>query len=126
MLVSCRYCGRIHEKSHICQSKTKRTKDNSALAVKFRNTNAWKKKSAEIRKRDNFLCQVCILENKYIFHKIEVHHIKSIEKAFWKRLDNFNLITLCPSCHKEADNSKISGNFLLDLAAKQEKMRNAL
>lgn len=79
----------------------------------------------EIRKRDRFLCQVCLLDNRYIFNGLEVHHIIPIIEKWEKRLDNYNLITLCTACHKLADNGKIDAIFLGQLAAKIEKASQA-
>ena len=44
----------------------------------------------------------------YQFNKLEVHHISPISKSWNKRLKNNNLITLCSTCHKMADNNDIS------------------
>lgn len=63
----------------------------------------WKKQRNFARKRDDFRCQVCGLQEGNSHH--HVHHIKpfrffdSPTKA--NALDN--LTTLCPSCHKRAE-----------------------
>ena len=53
----------------------------------------------EILKRDKYTCQIC---GKKGDSKLHIHHIlKKLESG-----GDFpdNLITLCPSCHKSADN----------------------
>lgn len=67
----------------------------------------------EIKERDKFLCQYCLKNGKIVFQKLEVHHIDPISKAWHKRLDNGNLITLCSFCHKMAETGDIKKNDLL-------------
>lgn len=63
----------------------------------------WKKLSEKVRARDDFTCQNCgIMETDKAFH---VHH-KIPFKQFVNRYDankEANLITLCPTCHRLAD-----------------------
>ena len=63
----------------------------------------WKKLTEKMRKRDNYTCQSCgIKEKDRAFH---VHH-KIPFKQFGHRYEankTENLITLCPSCHKLAE-----------------------
>lgn len=114
MLVSCKYCGGLHERGTECQSKPKRVKENS-IAVRFRNTNAWRKQSKHIAKVDNYLCLVCKAQKKYVYDNLEVHHIVPIAEDYTKRLDDGNLITLCVEHHKMADANKISREELRTL-----------
>jgi 5-methylcytosine-specific restriction endonuclease McrA len=54
----------------------------------------WKLKAYQIKKRDNFTCQVC--ESK---KALNVHHIIYLkDKELWDYPDNY-LITLCCQCH---------------------------
>jgi 5-methylcytosine-specific restriction enzyme A len=119
MLVSCLYCSGRHKRGVICQNKPKdnRKKIPNEI-IKFRSGKAWQKKRMEIKTRDKFLCQACLLDGKYIFQNLEVHHIESISKNWEKRLVNHNLITLCHYCHKMAEIGKIDENTLLCLAIK--------
>ena len=56
----------------------------------------WKKKSGEIKARDEFTCQKC-----GDFTKLEVHHIRYIKGLMlWEYEDSY-LITLCRKCHQE-------------------------
>jgi len=54
----------------------------------------WKLKSYEIKKRDNFTCQICGKKEK-----LHVHHVQ-YEPNFmvWQYPGNY-YITLCESCH---------------------------
>lgn len=128
MLVSCSHCNGIHKRSERCKARIKNNckkyvKKEENNITRFRRTNAWKCKSLEIRNRDLHLCQLCIyLHSRYSFTKLSVHHIIPISRNFNKRLDNYNLITLCPTCHEMAEN-KFSVKILQELAAEQERKR---
>lgn len=116
MMVSCSYCGGVHTRGFQCgkRPKDKRKKEETYI-TRFRSTNVWKRKREEIKARDKFLCQWCKQKGTYVFTKLEVHHIWPISKAWNKRLDNSNLITLCTYCHKMADNEEISRKELLEI-----------
>lgn len=86
MLRSCKYCGRIHDSKYQCSSRPVRrkirTKQNS-----FRSTEAWKRKSLEIRERDRYLCQICIRKlygttQQYNNREIEVHHMRKAGRFY--------------------------------------------
>lgn len=122
MLVSCSYCSGHHKRGEVCRlrpkNKSSRKEDN--YINRFRNTGVWKRKRLEIKERDKFLCQYCLINGKYTFNKLEVHHIEKISKAWHKRLDNSNLITLCVPCHKMADLGDIKQNILIPLVENKE------
>ena len=129
MYRSCRYCGRIHKANYMCPLKPKeiynRGSTNSNEVVKFRNTQAWRKKSREIKERDLYLCQICIRKiygNIPHCHtdKVETHHIIKLEDNFDLRLENTNLITLCLIHHKMADRGQIPKEMLKNIAEQQE------
>ena len=44
---------------------------------------------------------------QYNSRELSVHHITPLEEDFSKRLDDDNLITLCPSHHSQADHGII-------------------
>lgn len=69
---------------------------------KFYWTQKWKKLREYILARDNYLCQDC-LKNKVISEATEVHHIEKLRKAWDKRYDPDNLISLCGECHRIRD-----------------------
>ena len=118
MLVSCSYCNGLHARGFTCPSRPKnnRAKKEETNISRFRSLRVWQKKRSEIKTRDKFLCQACLLDGKYTFKKLEVHHIYSISEKWNKRLDNKNLITLCTACHKMAENGEIKRAVLLEIA----------
>ena len=136
MLVSCKYCGRIHERKFECEPKKKEIEEQKQKRIKkfkkkknyinsFRCTKAWTNKSIEIRKRDLYLCQICIrkkynYKNQYENNKLSVHHIIPIHEDYNKRLDNNNLITLCDMHHQMAEDGYIPRDELLLIVKEQE------
>ncbi len=126
MLKSCKYCGRIHEENYICKFKPKRKdfKDKNNID-KFRSTRKWTRKSLYIKERDSNLCQICIrnLYNTtltYNYKDLQVHHIIPIREEWDKRLEDTNLITLCPYHHKLAEIGNIKRDELLKIVIEQE------
>jgi len=132
MFKSCQYCGGIHETTYECPSKPKRKyKQNKYSEVngeikRFRGSTTWQNKREDIQQRDLHMCQVCIrllydwCTVQYNYENTSVHHIDKLSDAFDKRLNNYNLVTLCPCCHTAADQDKIPMNILLDIARQQE------
>lgn len=119
MLVSCSHCGGRHGRGQICPSKPPRTKRGPIEANyvrAFRNSKAWQTKRDEIKRRDKLLCRVCLSNGLYTFSRLSVHHIRPIAKAWAARLDNNNLITVCPTCHKMAEDGKIKASILVEMA----------
>ena len=136
MLISCKYCGRVHERKFECEPKKKvkekqkkkrieKFKKKKNYIDRFRSTIVWTNKSMEIRKRDLFLCQVCI-RKKYYYNRqyensnLSVHHIIPLNVDYNKRLDNYNLITLCGFHHELAEAEEIPTEELLLIAREQE------
>lgn len=120
MLVSCSYCNGLHNRGIKCQNKPKQNsrKKEETYISRFRSSNLWKRKREEIKTRDKFLCQVCLLDKKYIYNNLEVHHITPISSNWQKRLENENLITLCVHCHKKAEIGEIGKRELLKIVAR--------
>lgn len=125
MLKSCKYCGRIHESKYDCGKKPIRkkirTRQNS-----FRSTQAWTRKSIEIRQRDKYLCQICIRKlygtrQQYNHRNIEVHHIIPVSEDWERRLDNETLLSLCEEHHEAAECGEIPREVLLSIAREQEE-----
>lgn len=77
--------------------------------VKFRGSSQWKRKRAEILKRDHKTCRIC--GNK---EGLQVHHIYSLDTHWDLRLENDNLITLCNECHHKAHNGVYNQIFLIN------------
>ena len=127
MLKSCSYCGRIHDSKYICSAKPKK---NRAIteADKFRWTSIWQRKREEIKKRDLYLCQICIRElyntiTKYNTEELSVHHNIPISVEYNKRLDNSNLLTVCDYHHKMCDRGEISRNEVQIIIDEQENKK---
>lgn len=125
MLKSCKYCGGIHDRKHVCTSKPVDRRARDTAADRFRNTNAWKVKRKYVRERDNHLCQVCIrnLHNTYTQYSFDtqVHHIVPILDDYNKRLENSNLISLCRQHHESAEAGGITKELLFRIAKDQEE-----
>ena len=124
MLKSCQYCGKIHDRKFICPKKPIRKKYATDQS-KFRSTYAWTKKAQGVKKRDGYLCQVCLRGlyepmRKYETDHLEVHHIERVVENFEKRLDGYNLITLCERHHQMADAGLIPVAELKEIAGVQE------
>ena len=126
MLKSCKFCGRIHDSNYNCELRPKRkyNKRDSRIDI-FRSSALWQKKRETIKKRDLNLCQICIrnLFNTNFLYKykdLQVHHIIPIQEDWDKRLDDDNLITLCPYHHKLAEKGKITRKKLLEIVEEQE------
>ena len=111
MLTTCSVCGGIHHDDNMCKRRYKK----NSYASKFRNSNAWITKREQIKKRDKYLCQVCLKDNIYTCNNLQVHHIVPIEKDNDKKLDIDNLITLCSYHHKQAEMNKITVEELSNL-----------
>jgi 5-methylcytosine-specific restriction enzyme A len=102
---------RSEDRSYRCKSQPKRYKPSNDVN-RFRWTNQWKMKSKQIRERDKYLCQICLLKQyntvkQYNFTNLEVHHIEPLIEAWDKRLEDSNLISLCAYHHKMADSGQI-------------------
>ncbi len=122
MLVSCSYCSGFHTRGVSCPKKPKldsRKKEETFIS-RFRSSRLWKNKRDEIKARDLFLCRTCFEKGTYVWSKLSVHHISPISKAWDKRLENGNLITLCATCHKMSEDGNIKASYLLELAQNQE------
>ena len=122
MMKTCPYCG-VVPYDHVCPHKKQRRKyaARDTEEAHFRNTRQWKTKSIEIRERDNYLCQVCLSKHWLEYNDISVHHIETVAENEDRRLDNYNLITLCDICHKKADRGQIDKQVLFELARKNEE-----
>ena len=114
MLKSCKYCGRVHEASYECDPKRIALKRQAEKRWKsrkiddnviFRKSNAWKEKSIDIRKRDKYMCLCCKAnikgtQTQYNTQDLSVHHITPLSEDFSQRLDDVNLISVCPLHHE--------------------------
>lgn len=60
-----------------------------------------------IRKRDNYICQMCGVHQDELFPKFDVHYID----YYKNNLDPDNLISLCKSCHTKTNFNR---NYWID------------
>ena len=119
MYKTCSRCGIVPE-NHICPYRTYRKKERDTQANRFRSSKAWTNKSIEVKKRDLYLCAVCMTGkyhtiNTFNYDKLSVHHIILLAEDYNKRLDERNLITLCSYHHKMAEDGEIPRDELLEL-----------
>lgn len=122
MLKSCSKCGKVHPKGYVCQHKCVEASVRNSEADRFRNTQTWRNKAIDIKKRDFYLCRVCLRGdyntiNRLNSNRLSVHHIIPLKNDFGKRLDDDNLITLCDYHHELAEKGAIPAAFLRGLAA---------
>lgn len=127
MFKSCKYCGRFHEEEYMCPQKPSKYKKKITDDVKSRSSSEWKNKREEIKKRDKYLCQVCIRNlykphYQYQYESIEVHHAIPIVDENSKNLDNNNLITLCTKHHHMADKQQIPLQEIQQIIKEQENL----
>ena len=74
--------------------------------MKFYRSRGWRKKRAEILKRDRNECQRCKRDGLYTKADC-VHHIKHLKKHPELALHDINLISLCNSCHDKEHPEKL-------------------
>ena len=101
--------------------KPSRYAPNDTKEAAFRSSAGWTRKSLHIRQRDKFLCQACRYGLADGVHRItteqlEVHHITPINAGWDDRLDDYNLITLCRSCHEMAERGRLDTDKLRAIA----------
>lgn len=117
MLKTCSICGKIHDFNKVCKrNQTYKLTPES----KFRKSYKWAEKSKQIRKRDKYLCQICMSNRyntiyQYNYTELEVHHIVPISEDYSLRLDDKNLITLCRYHHELAERNNISRKELSEI-----------
>lgn len=134
MLRSCGYCGRIHDPREECAQKMARQRRGylqyypmpRTEEQRFRSSHAWKRKSLEIRERDNYCCQACIrnlkgTQRRLEYENVSVHHAVPLREDFSRRLDNDNLITLCTVHHEMAERGEILKSDILSIIREQEQ-----
>lgn len=108
ILRTCSRCGGLHPLGTKCYKNSRNYYQGDEEIRKFRNSTAWRKKSEEIRERDNYLCVVCLKHNAFVYKNLSVHHIIPVNESKELRLDDTNLITVCEHCHKLCESGKIS------------------
>lgn len=76
---------------------------------KFYSSKQWQDLRAYVLARDNYLCQDC-LKQGMITDARHVHHIDTVLKAWDKRFDEDNLISLCKE-HHDMRHGKVSNTY---------------
>lgn len=101
----CSRCGKfINEGTKCSCAPAIQPKYNNKFSSKddIIHTQRWRNKRLEIIKRDNFLCQRCLLKYNILnSEQLTVHHIKSRKNYPELAFDNNNLICLCDTCNKQ-------------------------
>lgn len=118
MMVSCGRCGKMHPRGYKCnymrEYRTERTEED-----RLRYTRKWQNKSKQIKADANYLCEVCKSKGIYTYNDLEVHHITKLREDPSGLLDDYNLICLCRSHHKQADDGEIKAEDLRRIARKR-------
>lgn len=73
---------------------------SEATMKRFYQSKRWRRKTKEIRARDNNECQHCKQQGKYSA-AVCVHHIKELKDYPMFAMNDSNLITLCATCHNK-------------------------
>lgn len=121
MYKSCSVCGRVHRVGKRCPYKKYKRRDSKDEDC-FRSSAAWKRKREQIKQRDLYLCRMCLAQseglsrNKINVDNLSVHHIEPLHENWERRLDDENLITLCPRHHEMAECGHIKRDYLHALA----------
>lgn len=101
----------------MCRRKPKRYERRDDGQGRFRSSKAWTRKSLAIRKRDGYLCRLCLSRGRLTGESLSVHHIVPLVESMEGALDDLNLVTLCPICHEEAERGDVDRDELRRLAA---------
>lgn len=131
MLRSCKYCGKIHDTKHDCGRKPVYKKTTGGKGYYFRKSEAWTKKSLEIRERDGYLCQICVRKlhgtiRQFNYDALSVHHIVPVNEDYERRLENGNLLTVCRIHHEMCEDGLISRDEQLQIAKEQERINQRI
>jgi 5-methylcytosine-specific restriction endonuclease McrA len=117
ILKSCKHCGIIHNEDYVCLKKPTNKPTEQFI---LRSTYRWGKTREQIRKRDCFLCQICLREGIYNCDDIEVHHAIKIDDDKDLVFDSANLITLCREHHRQAGEGEIKFETIKEIIDEQE------
>lgn len=120
MLKACSRCGRIHAAGKCTVKpayKVKKYDRSDNDAYQFRQRAKWRKKSKQIRKDAQYLCEVCRDKKKLVYEGLSVHHITPLSEDTSIGYEDTNLICLCSQCHELAEAGMIDREYLRRLAA---------
>lgn len=68
-----------------------------------------------VRGLDLNVCVLCRSRGRVETGRLGVHHIVPLEEGYDLRNEPENLVTLCPSCHEEAERGGVSRERLREL-----------
>lgn len=105
-LKACSRCGKIHEWNKCPIPVVDNYKRKATYQRTFRGSALWKRKRAEILKRDHYVCRLCLYRNRLTTDNLEVHHIVPIKVNQSLKLVDENLITVCSACHEEIEGNE--------------------
>lgn len=124
MLVSCKWCGGLHQRGQACPQRPVRAPRADA-AARIRNTARWQRTRAKVRQRDGGLCRLCLAAGRITTDAVQVHHVIPLQEpgaARWA-YDPAWLVCLCSrgpdSCHARAERGEVSRAELHQLANTQ-------
>ena len=124
MLVSCKWCGGLHQRGQVCPQRPARAPRADA-AARIRNTARWQRTRAAVRRRDGGLCRWCLAHGRITTDAVQVHHIRPLQEQGAERYAYSLpwLVCLCSrgpdSCHARAERGEISRANLHRLATTQ-------
>ena len=118
-LKSCSKCGKIHPRGYNCNVGRKYTKTDES---RLRSSYAWTLKAIQIKNDAMNLCEVCRAKGLYNYESLEVHHITKLRDDPNGLLDDDNLICLCVTHHKQADDGEIDADYLRELVKERQKI----
>ena len=133
MLKSCKYCGRIHDISVVCEQKQAAEQKRRACQYKhdpkidhFRKSKQWQAIAEHIKHRDRRLCLCCLAnlpgtEQRFNSYRLSVHHIVPIKTDWNSRLDNDNLITVCDLHHEMCEKGEIDVEVQRELVRRSKE-----
>lgn len=113
----CEFCGVtfiVTKKQHLNQKFCSRacyekSRQSKSLDRFYYGPN-WYKQRARALERDNYTCQQCKVTREQLGQNPDVHHITRFRNfdGDWKRANSLeNLVALCKSCHKKAENDTL-------------------
>ena len=117
MWKACSRCGRIHPAGYKCNvGRVYKGGEERKLRSQW----SWNEKRTQIKEDAHYLCEVCRDHGILTYNDVEVHHIEKIKDRPDLFLEDSNLVVLCRSHHKDADDGKIDKDYLKALAKKRE------
>ena len=103
-------CGAVHPLEFVCPIiKARRNKRfdkyKSQTQRQLRNSGAWRKTSAQIRKATEYMCQVCRDKNiwEHAGKTVSAHHIVPVKDNVDLLLQHDNICVLCSYHHTQAE-----------------------